>query len=106
MTRRPCIEGGCTGLAPPGQARCPNHERQRQQRRNAARPHYGGDWERVARAAVDAHRTAHGNWCPGWNRDPHPAGDLTVDHIDPRSRTSGLRVLCRSCNSRRGNRPD
>lgn len=63
------------------------------------------------RAAVDAHVAACGHVCPGWRRRPHPSTDLTADHITPLSaggREDGpLRVLCRSCNSRRrGGRRD
>lgn len=106
MPRRPCIIAGCTWLATDNSARCPHHERQRQQARNRRRTHYQGDWPRIARAAVQAHRAEHGDWCPGWHTPPHPATDLTCDHVNPRSLSSGLRVLCRSCNARRGNQPD
>lgn len=41
--------------------------------------------------------------CPGWKRAPHPATDLTADHLDPPGlggpETGPLGVLCRSCNS-------
>jgi len=30
-----------------------------------------------------AWRGQYGNWCPGYGRDAHPAGDLTVDHVVP-----------------------
>lgn len=57
------------------------------------------------RAAVDAHRRQHGDWCPGWQRAPHPATDLTADHVTPVAagghETGPLQVLCRSCNSRK-----
>ncbi|WP_285636856.1 HNH endonuclease [Actinoallomurus iriomotensis] len=51
------------------------------------------------------HVEQYGWVCPGWRRDPHPATDLTADHVNPRAaggRIDGqLRVLCRSCNSSR-----
>ena len=30
-----------------------------------------------------AWRGEHGNWCPGYAHNLHPAGDLTVDHVVP-----------------------
>ena len=57
-------------------------------------------------AAVAAHRAAHGDWCPGYQRPGHPATDLTADDVVPVSATGRpseqLEVLCRSCNSRKG----
>lgn len=106
--KRPCLEPGCPHLAPPGKPRCPTHQaahdRPRNARRNARRTHYRGDWAAIARAAVEAHRATHGDWCPGWNRPPHPATDLTCDHVIPRSLAAGVQVLCRSCNARKGAR--
>ncbi|NQV07973.1 HNH endonuclease [bacterium] len=62
--------------------------------------------ERRRRVAVVAeHVRLHGLVCPGWNRAPHGSADLTADHIIPRAaggEHGPLRVLCRSCNSRRG----
>lgn len=61
------------------------------------------------KAYVDRYRGRHGNWCPGFERAPHAAGDLTADH--PVEQQDGgrpldapLEVLCRSCNSRKGRR--
>ncbi|MEU3899750.1 hypothetical protein [Streptomyces sp. NPDC045251] len=63
--------------------------------------------ERLRRAdAVRAHVQQFGRVCPGWQREAHPADDLTADHEVPvgaGGREGGpLRVLCRSCNSARG----
>jgi predicted kinase len=63
--------------------------------------------ERLRRAdAVRAHVEQHGWTCPGWEREPHPAENLTADHIVPTglggAQGGELRVLCRSCNSARG----
>jgi len=59
----------------------------------------------MARAVADW-RAKHGDVCPGYNRPPHPATDLTADHLLPRAQGGGpgspLAVLCRSCNSARG----
>src|SRR5262249_40251900 len=40
--------------------------------------------------------------CPGWQRGPHAATDLVVDHVSPRTLAGGVQVLCRACNSRKG----
>ena len=59
------------------------------------------------RAAVAAWVAQNGWVCPGWRRRPHPARDLTADHIVPYSQGGRrLRVLCRSCNSRKGPKRD
>lgn len=69
-----------------------------------------GDWsERLRRqATVRAHVRVYGWVCPGWSRPPHPARDLTADHVIP-VHTGGdprgvLAVLCRSCNGSKGHR--
>ncbi len=55
-----------------------------------------------------AWRGEHGNWCPGYHRDAHPASDLTVDHVVPLAAggapfdIGNCAVLCRSCNSTKG----
>ncbi|MFD4258225.1 hypothetical protein ACFWR9_11490 [Streptomyces sp. NPDC058534] len=63
--------------------------------------------ERIRRAdAVRAHVEQFGWVCPGWQRDSHPAENLTADHVvavGAGGREDGeLRVLCRACNSTRG----
>jgi len=40
--------------------------------------------------------------CPGWQRGPHAATDLVVDHVWPRTLAGGVQVLWRACNSRKG----
>ncbi|SRR6266571_1970326 len=63
--------------------------------------------ERNRRAdTVAAWVKMHGFTCPGWQRPPHPADDLSADHIIAR-RLGGpqdgpLQVLCRQCNSAKG----
>ena len=65
--------------------------------------------ERNRRAAVvEEHRRRFGEWCPGWGVPPHavtPPNRLSGDHTIPRAEggeASYLRVICVSCNARRG----
>jgi len=66
------------------------------------------EWQRLSARVIARHRGQHGNWCPGHGRDPHPASDLTADHIVPLAAggapldLGNLTVLCRSCNSTKG----
>lgn len=66
------------------------------------------DWKaRDARKrAVKAWRATQGDYCPGFEKPPHPASDLTADHPlevvlggDPRP--GEYSILCRSCNARK-----
>lgn len=75
------------------------------------RPGYTNRAIQRRKAAVEAHKAVHGNWCPGWGVAPHEVGPgnmLTADHTEPRAVTGDeftpLSVLCRSCNSRKGAR--
>lgn len=92
MVQRPCI--GCGRLIPHG-TRCVSCTRNR-------------TWaERTRRRTLVAQWVGtHGNICPGWERDPHPAHDLTADHVYPVSlgypETGALSVLCNACNARKG----
>jgi 5-methylcytosine-specific restriction protein A len=86
MTRY-CIVPGCPVLITAG-SRCAQH-------RAEQRAKYGGAWQAISRAAIREHRAEHGDWCPGWRTDPHPATDLVLDHQ--------VGVLCRSCNTRKQN---
>lgn len=65
------------------------------------------DWRELRRLAIER----DGNVCGGCNESIQNPFDITVDHIKPRSKfpelalvLSNLRVLCRGCNSRKGNR--
>jgi 5-methylcytosine-specific restriction protein A len=59
--------------------------------------------------AIQQHRETYGNWCPGWDTPPHPATDLTADHITPIANGGHpygpLQVMCTSCNGRKGANP-
>jgi 5-methylcytosine-specific restriction endonuclease McrA len=65
-------------------------------------------------ATVKAHVDEHDGMghCPGYGVPPHVVfpSELTADDVVPIARGGDpmqpLRVLCRSCNSRRGARPD
>jgi hypothetical protein len=73
----------------------------RRRRRTAAE-------RRRRQALIAAHVREHGWVCPGFEREPHASDDLTADHLEPQAHggrpESEIRVLCRSCNSRRGMR--
>jgi 5-methylcytosine-specific restriction protein A len=90
---RPCIVCG----EPTKSARCPRHQRAKPGRSYAERQR--------RRRVVAAHIATFGNICPGYNREPHEAGDLTADHLLPRvahGDDGPLAVLCRGCNARKG----
>jgi 5-methylcytosine-specific restriction protein A len=87
-----CAEPGCSRLTLG--ARCDEHDLG-----------YTPAERRRMATTVASHRAAHGDWCPGWECPPHPAADLTADHVVPIAHGGlggPLTVLCRSCNSRRG----
>jgi len=58
-------------------------------------------------AVVEAWVRTHGQWCPGYNRPGHYSEDLTAEHDEPwrngQKEGGRLSVLCRSCNSAKGN---
>lgn len=106
MVVRACL--GCDRLTSNG-SRCEDCRLELVRRRSAARgtrqqQGYDAAWQRTVAAAIRAQP-----WCsickhPGSRDNP-----LTGDHILPKSRGGGnepgnVRVLCRSCNSARGNR--
>lgn len=96
-----CLDCGrlCTPTRD-ARGRCPACYRHGQRLRNAIRTHYGGDWPTIRRALLAAQP-----WCD----ECSTTVDLTVDHIVPVAlggthARHNLRVLCRSCNSRKGAR--
>ena len=63
-------------------SRCTEHARQSNRSRHNAL--YGTRaWQRLSARVLRAWRGEHGNWCPGYQRDAHPASDLTADHVVP-----------------------
>jgi len=83
-----CLE--CNGRHREDGARCRPCERERQRRRNAARPQYAGTW----RAFSKRQREAAGHRCANCGR----IGDDTFDH-------EHWQVECRACNSRHRRNP-
>ncbi|WP_395704742.1 hypothetical protein [Rhodococcus ruber] len=109
-TSRICAEPGCPHIIRAGN-RCPEHQRQRDAHQRATVPTKATytHAERVRRkAAVDAHRAQHGNWCPGYQVPPHHAAQLSADHLNPVALGGApdgpLGVLCINCNARKGAR--
>lgn len=101
---KPCAQPGCPELQ--RETRCPQHRREsnRYQRQSGSKATEPRDRAR-RKAAVDAHRAVHGDWCPGFGRLPHDSTDLTADHVQEVAHGGApfgdLQVLCRSCNSRK-----
>jgi predicted kinase len=89
------VIGKCVTCQPfsAGKPAKPRASRQGYGRREADRRHD------TVRAWVER----NGWVCPGWQRERHPATDLTADHIDPLGlggpQGGELAVLCKSCNS-------
>lgn len=63
-------------------SRCTVHARQSNRSRHNA-VYSTRAWQRLSARVVARHRGQYGNWCPGFGRDPHPATDLTADHVVP-----------------------
>ncbi|MGW3024790.1 HNH endonuclease [Streptomyces sp. NPDC001221] len=117
MPKRPCLRCGRLTTNP---SRCDYHQAefnaQRQAQRDAVRGSasqrgYDSSYRRVRAKVLAEHRARYGDWCPGWGVPAHVSADLTVDHVTPlaaggANSRSNMRVLCRSCNSRRGSKPD
>ena len=88
-------------------SRCAVHARQSNRSRHNALYNTRA-WQRLSARVISRHRGQYGNWCPGYGRDPHPAIDLTADHVVPLAAggapfdPANVAVLCRSCNSTKG----
>jgi hypothetical protein len=101
---RLCIDCG-RASAEVRRGRCPDCRRTYE--RNKSRTRRRTAAERRRRQALIAAYVRENGWvCPGFEREPHASDDLTADHLEPQAhggRPEGaIRVLCRSCNSRRG----
>ncbi|MFA7513848.1 MAG: HNH endonuclease [Mycolicibacterium vanbaalenii] len=101
---KPCAQPGCPELQQ--ESRCPQHRRENNRYRRQFGSKASEPRDRARRkATVDAHRAQHGDWCPGYGREPHASADLTADHIDEVSLGGDphgpLQTLCRSCNGRK-----
>jgi 5-methylcytosine-specific restriction endonuclease McrA len=96
MVSRACI---CGRIIPPDWKRCDACAGGRPNLRTATTSQrgYGAAHQRRARAAIALHP-----WCS----ECGATDDLTADHLIPLAKggnpLGALRVLCRSCNSRRG----
>lgn len=72
------------------------------------RVHADPRWARLSKRVIARHVGQHGYVCPGYQRDAHPARDLTADHVVPLAAggapfdIGNCAVLCRSCNSTKG----
>ena len=103
MGLRPCM----VCKKPTAGARCQRHQLP-DTRPSASARGYDSGWRKISQAAIAAHRRQWGNQCPGYDCPPHPATDLTGDHIIPlseggRNEPGNMQVLCRSCNTSRRN---
>jgi len=107
----------CGKLSPtPTCARCGDIKRRASNARyrphRERRPDYDSAERRRRADTVKAWRAVHGELCPGWQRPPHMAdpvaNPLTADHHQSvrsgGSERGSLGVLCRSCNSSKGDR--
>jgi hypothetical protein len=56
-------------------------------------------WRRTRRRFLERWVAMHGRVCAGWQRPPHFAWPLQVDHVEPRSLARGLQALCPECNN-------
>jgi 5-methylcytosine-specific restriction protein A len=95
-----------------GSRRCREHLYRRSSS-EANRPpdpaYFEPEYRRLRARLLDAWRREHGDVCPGapdLGHAPHPATDLTLDHLVPLSAggthdEANLRVLCRRANAGR-----
>lgn len=96
---RTCAEPTCPRLVTPPRSRCTDHEIK----------YTRAEQNRVREIVLDWIDT-YGPLCEGYEREPHYVNEdeLTGDHVVPLlygGRGGAIRILCRSCNSRRGARP-
>lgn len=107
---RVCLVTGCPELVT-SLGRCADHAAERETRLRRTVPtkrtRSRSEQRRRAQAVAD-YQARHGDWCPGYGRNPHPAADLTADHITAVAAGGAPdgphAVLCRSCNGRKSAR--
>jgi hypothetical protein len=58
---------------------------------------YPPAWQNYSAKRIAHHVATSGHTCPGWNRKPHEAHDLTLDHETDK-------VYCRACNTAKRDR--
>lgn len=104
---RPCLEPDCREVVV-GAARCDEHRRARLRARSHNPMYDDVRWARLRRKLIGRHVKRHGYLCPGWQREPHLARTLSVDHITPdtlggaKYEESNLQILCTECNASKG----
>lgn len=96
---RVCAQPGCFALVT-GRSRCPDHTPKQVHRFTRRSGEYDREWRRLVAQAIREQP-----YCTICGTEE----DLTGDHITPLSRggtntRDNIRVLCRHCNSQRGNR--
>lgn len=105
MPLRPCLD--CNRLTPGSRCGgCRNaRDRITLRAKRERRPYTRTEQERRAQA-VAAWISSNGYVCPGYHRSPHHSRDLTAEHPHAVARGGAedqpLTVLCRSCNSSKG----
>lgn len=102
---------GCSTIVEPFRnGRCRECWRavERKRSRTRRQPHLqNAAWRKLSRETISSHVAKYGLVCPGYGVPQHGVksrADLTTDHVEARSLAGGVQVLCRSCNSRKGNR--
>ncbi|KAA9227045.1 hypothetical protein F6I42_03470 [Corynebacterium amycolatum] len=107
--KRICSHPSCGQAAKPGSGLCGVHVAERDAKQWRTTPtKRTRDWAEYnrRRRVVTEWRAKHGDLCPGYKRTPHPASDLTAEHVHAVAETGDgrgrLTVLCRACNSRHG----
>ena len=106
MTSRACAD--CGVIIPATSNRCDRHRRAQVN----AKPHNPlydtPHWRRLRKRLIGRHVARYGYLCPGWERPPHLAARLSVDHVVPdalggeRYDADNLQVLCTLCNRVKG----